>query len=384
MKFLINASNLIIGGAIQVANAVISELRFHPEHEYCVVCSEQVALSIRDIKDYPGFIQFKIFSQPSIPKTFFRIIHINPFLDRCVREFSADAVFTIFGPSYWKPSVPHLSGYAIPHYVYPDSPFFKSISFLQRLKININKRFHIKSFRNDSDMLVAENPDVSEKLSVLCPQKRVVTVSSCCNPIFDTPEFQKTYKLSPFDGISLLTVAANYPHKNYQILPKVAAYLRNRHPAFKFRFVVSLRNGDISVSDDLKDCFVFIGKVSIHQLPSFYKQVDFMILPTLLECFSASWIEAMKSRVPILTSDLPFAHGICGNAAVYFNPEDPADIGERIVCLAQDKSRQKELIELGKERLSLFGNNSTRVSLYLKYLEELVQNRNNSLKNGKH
>ena len=99
MKFLINASNLIVGGGIQVGNAVISELRSHPEHEYCVVCSEQVARSLGDTKDYPDFIQFKVVSQQSLADKFFRFIRFNPFLDHCVKEFSADAVFTVFGPS---------------------------------------------------------------------------------------------------------------------------------------------------------------------------------------------------------------------------------------------------------------------------------------------
>ena len=98
-----------------------------------------------------------------------------------------------------------------------------------------------------------------------------------------------------------------------------------------------------------------------------------MILPTLLECFSASWIDAMKCCVPVLTSDLPFAHGICGDAAVYFNPEDPAEIGERIVALANDRSRQEALIEQGKEQLSHFYNNSVRTSLYISYLEGLAK-----------
>lgn len=373
MRFLINASNLIVGGGIQVGNAVINELRFHPEHVYYVICSEQVMHSLGDLRDYPAFIRFRIAPQKSTVDKLFRIIRINPFLDHCVREFSADAVFTIFGPPYWRPRVPHLCGYARPHYVYPDSPFFKTLTFSQRMKTNIYKWMHLRSFRNDSDMLVAENPDVSEKLSALCPNRKIVTVYSSCNPIFDTPENQTTYELPSFDGITLLTIAANYPHKNLQILPKTAAYLRKAYPDFRFRFVLSLSDKELSLSDDLKDYFLFAGKISIQQIPSFYKQADLMILPTLLECFSASWIDAMKCSVPVLTSDLSFAHGICGNAAVYFNPEAPADIGEKIVCLAHNKPRQKELIECGKKRLSAFNNNTTRTSLYLSFLEGLVK-----------
>jgi len=147
-------------------------------------------------------MQFKVFSPSAMIMHLYQIFRFNPFFDRCIREFSADVAFTVFGPSYWKPSVPHLCGYARPIYIYPESPFFNSLTFLQRLKIEIYKIIHLKSFSNDSDMLVAENPDVSEKLSVLCPHTQIVTVFSCCNPIFDKPELQTTYELPPFNGLS--------------------------------------------------------------------------------------------------------------------------------------------------------------------------------------
>lgn len=43
-------------------------------------------------------------------------------LDNLVESNSVDAVFTVFGPSRWNPRVPHLSGFALPQMVIPDSP----------------------------------------------------------------------------------------------------------------------------------------------------------------------------------------------------------------------------------------------------------------------
>ena len=67
-------------------------------------------------------------------------------------------------------------------------------------------------------------------------------------------------------------------------------------------------------------------------------QSDAMLLPTMLECFSASYPEAMVMKKPVLTSDLSFARSICGNAAIYFNPFDPADIADKIIGLVNDKT----------------------------------------------
>ena len=52
-----------------------------------------------------------------------------------------------------------------------------------------------------------------------------------------------------------------------------------------------------------------------------------MILPTLLESFSATYIEAMFHGKTILTSDLDFARDVCGEAAFYFDPLNPQSIG---------------------------------------------------------
>ena len=55
-----------------------------------------------------------------------------------------------------------------------------------------------------------------------------------------------------------------------------------------------------------------------------------MFLPTFLECFSASYAEAMLMKKPIITSNLGFAQNVCKDAAVYFDPCNPEDIIDKI------------------------------------------------------
>jgi hypothetical protein len=81
----------------------------------------------------------------------------------------------------------------------------------------------------------------------------------------------------------------------------------------------------------------------------------------------------MKMNKPILTSDLSFAHDICGEAAEYFNPCDPEDIVTKIVDLAKNNDRQKELIIKGKERLMFFETAETRAKKYLEICETIIK-----------
>ena len=61
--------------------------------------------------------------------------------------------------------------------------------------------------------------------------------------------------------------------------------------------------------------------MDISECPSLYRQSTFAFQPTLLECFTATYPEAMRSGKPIVTPDLEFARGLCGGAAVYYDAE---------------------------------------------------------------
>ena len=69
---------------------------------------------------------------------------------------------------------------------------------------------------------------------------------------------------------------------------------------------------------------------------------------------------------PILTSDLSFAHTVCGNAALYFDNTNPEDISSKIKCLFHDKTLYSKLIKNGTEQLkSYMDSKKLRASSYL-------------------
>jgi len=97
-----------------------------------------------------------------------------------------------------------------------------------------------------------------------------------------------------------------------------------------------------------------------------------MFLPTLLECFSASYVEAMKMKKPIITSDMGFARTVCDDAAIYFDPMDANDITAKIIKLVLSVELQNKLIETGLERLKMFGTAKERAKHYLDICKLLV------------
>ncbi len=370
MNILVNASNLTKGGGIQVGDAFIRELRDHPEHRYLVVCSREVANSLGDLKDFPDFIRIEVAPAPGMVQ---RIRRRNALLERLTREFAADAVFTVFGPSYWRPPVPHLCGFAYGCHLYYDSPFYRLIPWWSFLRFKVRRMVLFPMFRRDSDVFCVESADAAQRMRRSFPGKRIEVVSNTYNPVFDAPTEWREFKLPEFSGTTMLTVSAAYPHKNLSIIKPTAKYLLHKYPDFKFRFVVTLPPDFFGFgAGNCPDWLLAIGKVDIRECPSLYKQSDIMFLPTLMDIFSANYPEAMRMKVPVATSALGFARGLCGDAAEYFDPLSPESIGETIYRLANDPGRRAELVASGKKRLGSFKNSSERAAAYLRILEDIA------------
>lgn len=367
MKILINAC-LHVGGGVQVADAFIRTLKPYKGNEYVIIISNEVKQSLGDISVYPKNFTFIHIPYQSPDLGRFLFGRYKTF-DDIAEKYKPEIVFSVFGPSYWKPkNIPHICGFAISHYVYRDSPFFTVISKINYLKFLIRSKIKIHCFKRDAQIYITENTDVSKRLQKLFPDHKIYTITNYYNPCFDDESLQESFPIPKFDGITLLTVAANYPHKNYQIIPKVIEYFDKFYPKFKYRFVVSLNAGVLPINEHILP----IGKVKIAHCPSLFKQSDFLFMPTLLESFSASYAEAMKMQKPILTSNLPFAVGLCGKAAVYFEPLSAKDIAEKIYKLAQDSAKQQELIDEGVMQLKTFDTYIMRTEKYLQIMKETI------------
>lgn len=368
---MVNASNLKVGGGLQVADSVCRELYKYPQHRFTVVYNKALADCAQAIDRYNNVETFE-YETPID----FKIILTgrDKFLDKLVKEKGVDAVITIFGPSRWIPKVPHLSGFARPHLVLPDSPYWKQIPFRKLLPIKFKLLMVKCSFAKCADNYFTENPFISERLQKLFPRKKVFTVTNTANQVFQKPElWDRSIELSKFDGITMLTVSANYLHKNLPIIIPACHYLEEKYPDLKFRFVLTIREQDLPDTDECaKRHILFLGPVKIEQVPFLYQQSDIMFLPTLLECFSASYAEAMLMQKPVLTTDLVFAHGLCGEAALYYDAVSPSALGDGISRLATDHFLREQLVANGLKQLQNFDTFELRAEKLIQLTESLL------------
>jgi glycosyltransferase involved in cell wall biosynthesis len=283
-------------------------------------------------------------------------------------------VFTTSGPAYWRPKAPHLTGYNLPHYIYRDSPFFEKLSFQQRLKWDLKGILIKHFFIRDSDAYVVQTDDVNYRVREWLKTDCVYTVSNTYGSQFMNPSKAEN-KLPPRsqNEFRLLSLTSWYLHKNLTIIPDIIDLLP-KELREHIQFVLTLP------PDTFKDKFSSeyhryisnVGPVKPEECPALYKECDALFLPTLLECFSASYAEAMVMRKPIVTSDLGFARTVCGDAALYADPVNPSDYARKITKLVRSEELQNSLIHKGEKNLKQFSSASERAKKYISLCKKMA------------
>ncbi len=369
MNILINASNLKAGGGLQVADSICCDLHRFAEHRFVVVLSSYMKATRQRLEGV-GNVRVHEYDVRNDFKTL--VLGRDAFLDDLVVSEYIDAVLTVFGPSRWSPKCAHLQGFARSHLVLADSPYFTRMTKGELAKSKLQNKLLGYFFRKSAKYFWTENPYISEKLEVLFKGSKVFTVTNYYNQVYDHPDTWKENKLPGFDGTTLLTITAAYPHKNLPICIEIADILERKHPDFKFRFVFTIDKAQFpEIPAHLEEHFVFTGKVDITECPSLYRQADIMFQPTLLECFTATYPEAMKMRRPIITTGIEFAKGLCGDAAVYYSPLSAEDAAQQIYEVATNCNLRDRLVATGTRQLISFDSYTTRSEKLIRLLENI-------------
>lgn len=369
MNILINASNLKKGGGLQVADSICKSLNQFPQHNFIVVLSSFFPKTGEEIEHYTNV---KVYTYNVKNNLQTLIFGRDKFLDGIVEQNKVDVAMTVFGPSRWNPKCKHISGFAMPFLVLPESPYFKRLDLKEKIKVSFRIFLWDLYFRRSTKIFFTENPMISERVEKRFKGCKVYTVTNYYNQVFDQPKQWVKCPLPKFDGISLVNISTPYPHKNLNFAIDILKVMKIKHPELRLRFVYTIEEKDmINLPAELKDNFMFIGKVNVDECPSLYQQCDIAFQPTLLECFTASYPEAMRMGKPIVTTSLAFAKGICGKAAAYYSPLDAEEAAEAIYKVATDDEYRKQLVEAGKEQLKTYDTYDERAKKLIELCEEI-------------
>ncbi len=177
----------------------------------------------------------------------------------------------------------------------------------------------------------------------------------------------------------LLCLSRYYPHKNIEILLPLAR--RIRAEGRPITIVTTIAEGDHPAAgrlidamarEDLGDTLVNLGTVPMERIPSLYAASDGLLLPTLLESFSGTYVEAMFYGKPIFTSDRDFAREVCGDVACYFDPLSEEDILRTLVDGFADDTAREGRVARGRARCRTYPDWTEVAEMYIRLLEEVA------------
>ena len=360
---LINAANLHNGGGVQVAVSFIYEIDKLKKYNFDVIVSNVVHIELVSLGvSVDSFNSYKIFDSRGI------LILLNFKFQKLLLNY--DVVFTIFGPLYsWKKPNMNIVGFAQPWIIYPRNEIFYSYNYFNKLKVLV-KYFLQWTFYRKSDKLLVELDHVKQRLNQLHDTSniKILVANNCISSLyFNKNKWVNINFNKQKSDLTLGIVSRDYPHKNLKILPDVAEVLRQIY-GINVRFLVTLTDDEWSMRDLRFYKYIDnVGSINIAQCPSFYKLLDGVIFPSLLECFSATPIESMIMKKPVFASDRLFIKQACDSFVNYFDPNNTESIARSIYkYFLKNELQRSNFVDNAYNHALKYNNPSARAVKYIK------------------
>ena len=193
----------------------------------------------------------------------------------------------------------------------------------------------------------------SEKIDVIYEGKSLTTEVSPQSVaeikkryLLDKPYFLFVGVLERKKNLVNLTRGFDYFLQKYKVKMDlvVVGKADSHYPEIKHKAM------DIKHSSNL----VFTGYVEDSELSALYKGAYAFANASLHEGFGLPGVEALSFGLPLLVSNIDVFNEIYDNAALYFNPLDPEDIGEKMNILVRDGQFYEQVQQKSFERSLLF------------------------------
>jgi len=103
------------------------------------------------------------------------------------------------------------------------------------------------------------------------------------------------------------------------------------------------RDARLARSPEILNRVHFVLKSAGQRPDELYRQAHIFVYPSVVESFGHPLVEAMASGLPIVAADVPINREICGDAALFFQPFSPEDLGHTISQLMDEPSLAAEM-----------------------------------------
>ena len=291
-----------------------------------------------------------------------KMLNLRSQLFRLENKYHPETVLTLFGPAYWKPKYAHhIVGFALPWMVYLDSPIYDYLSVFDRLTKYLFNFVRKLFLRYESDRLVVETNSVKTRISKVLnvSEDNIYVVPNTISSHFFTFRNDNKPNLSWLSSIKktkVLMLSAYYKHKNFEIIRSAAADKRFSD----FVFLVTLPNDQFKTLFGGIENIYNLGVQSAENCPYVYSYADIVLQPSLLECFSANYVEALFMEKPLVLTDFEFSRSVVREYGYYFRYDSLSSLYNALDAAKVNGSKINR-----SEFLELFPDAKTRALNYL-------------------
>lgn len=242
-----------------------------------------------------------------------------------------------------------------------------SLKYGNRLNPRVDRR--VKRWLPTLDRFVAMGPSLADDYRALgIPESKIRIIPNGAsldlnNSIaHDKTSLRQELDIHP-ESFILLTVGRNHPKKNFSIIPRIAAQLKQEKLNFTWIMVGPGTENIINHLQqlELETNFRLMGALfpehnpktesnrtfHNHKLDQIYKLADAFVFPAKLEGFNRTLIEAMAANLPLITTTAPGCRDIVKDSYNGFtcDPDDYICFSTKIIDIARNKNLYSRLVK---------------------------------------
>ena len=354
MRILVNGINAKSGGGKSIFNNLLKVAALAQVSDEFIVIS-------------PDYEEYKKFEQPNI-----KLIKVSPFfqnnivyfffyffyLNRILIKNKIDVLLNL-GDIIAATKVKQVYLFDWAYAVYPESLVWQRMGPKERLARKF-KIALISLYIQKIRLVIAQTKVTAFRLKSVFKLKNIEIIPNGVSLDHFSTDQTRVF-MFPDNKFKLLYLTRYYTHKNLEIFIPLAQLIKQRNLPYLIITTIDEDQHALAkvflakVKDlGLLDIIQNVGSVKLSDVPSIYQQTDSLLMPTLLEYFSGTYLDAMYHEKIIITSDFDFSREVCGDNALYFNALDEFDILGKITDAHKNTDASREMITRARESLNLY------------------------------
>lgn len=380
MKILINAvsTKRSAGGGFQITLNFLQATLSDKRMEWLYLVSEDVDKQIGDLfikqKDKSYFV---FPNQPDFSDSYFRIRKKISLIEKKIKP---DIVYSITSPSYFAFTTPEVMRFTNGWITNPNAFAYKTLTIKSLFRTKLYS-WNQRRLMRKRKYFITQTQSCKEGIQRITTAKEeyICVIPNTLPRYFNLIDFRKK---TDRDFYHISCIAAPFPHKNIDIIPNVISCLKNKygikniifHTTIPFEHTLWKKMDSQLRKNNLTSFVHNHGYCTQEELVKIYSICQIAFIPTLLETFSASLLEAMYFELSIVASDFIFNREITENAAIYFTPTNSEDAAMKLNQIIKDPDTRIFLKENASIRLKKYIDYSNHFNQTLDFFETVYKN----------